>query len=367
MDALPLLESAPDAMVVTDAGGRIRLVNAQAERLFGYRRDELVDQPIEMLVPPWLRERHRGQREGFVRQPLARPMGSGLELFALRKDGSEVPVEISLSPLRSERGILTIVSAIRDISERRRYERALEEKNEALLRANAAKDQFLASMSHELRTPLNAIIGFTGTMLMKLPGPLTADQEKQLHIVQSSARHLLSLINDMLDLAKIESGRADFHSEPVSIGDVAGQVMESLRSLAGDKSIELRADLPEQPLVVITDLRAVRQILLNLTTNAIKYTEAGSISIVVTAQTVDGTRNAVVSVSDTGIGIRAEDAARLFHAFEQLDRSNSRRGEGVGLGLYLSHKLATLLGGSLTFAPTDAGGSTFALSLPLER
>jgi PAS domain S-box-containing protein len=201
-----LLESAPDAMVIVDRNGQIAIVNGQTERLFGYPRAELLGQPIEVLVPSRYHAAHPGHRARFFGDPKFRPMGAGFALLARRRDGSEFPVEISLSPLQTEEG--TLVSAsIRDISERRRVEAALQEQNEALARANLAKDSFLAAMSHELRTPLNAIIGFTGLLLMKLHGPLTADQERQLTMVQSSGKHLLSLINDLLDLARIESGQ----------------------------------------------------------------------------------------------------------------------------------------------------------------
>ena len=172
---LPLLEHAPDATVIVDAAGRMQLINAQTERLFGYYREELIGKPVEMLIPERYHGRHVGERESYYADPRVRPMGVGLELYGLRKDGSEFPVEISLSPVVTRDGTF-VASAIRDVTERKTFERKLQELNTELETAARAKDDFLASMSHELRTPLNAIIGFTGTLLMRLPGPLTTSR-----------------------------------------------------------------------------------------------------------------------------------------------------------------------------------------------
>ena len=354
-----ILEAMPDGIIMVNATGRIVYSNTQAERLFGYDVGQLRGQLIELLLPDRFRAGHIGHRANFFNQPRTRPMGAGLELYGRRQDGTEFPIEISLSPLETEEGTL-VSSAIRDITERKRFDRALQEKNLELAAANQAKDRFLASMSHELRTPLNAIIGFTGTMLMKLPGPLNAEQQRQLRTVQLSATHLLALINDLLDVAKIEAGKRELELVPLDVGLVLTEVTTTLRPQAEDKGLSLTLILPAAVAIGHLDRRALSQIVLNLVTNAIKFTDHGGITISLEqgdAGTID------IRVADTGIGIRPADQTKLFEAFSRVGADKDTQKEGTGLGLHLSQKLAQQMGGRITLHSTYGRGSTFILTL----
>jgi signal transduction histidine kinase len=235
--------------------------------------------------------------------------------------------------------------------------------NHQLEQATLAKDRFLASMSHELRTPLNAIIGFTGTLLMQLPGPLTDEQARQLQIVKSSAKHLLSLLNDLLDLAKIEAGTVELSYEPLAIQEVLKEVAVAMRPLAEAKGINLDIDMPAGDLILRTNRRALNQILINLVGNAIKFTDRGYVRLTVGQRQEPGQRLTEISVMDTGIGIRPEDQAKLFQAFIQIPNLHSYQSEGTGLGLYLSQKLAELLGGRILLQSAEGTGSTFRLCI----
>jgi PAS domain S-box-containing protein len=358
-----LLESTPDGIVMVDPTGHIVMANSQAERLFGYEPGELRGQPVELLLPQGYRHAHVGHRSGYFRQPRKRSMGSGLDLAGLRKDGTEFPVEISLSPLRTEESTF-VMSAIRDISERKRFERALQDKNIELANANAAKDSFLASMSHELRTPLNAIIGFTGTLLMKLPGPLNPAQERQLRTVQTSARHLLALINDLLDVARIEAGKVTLNLAPVDCCAAVEEVVATLQPQAAAKALHLSASLPQAELTLQTDRRLLCQIVINLIGNAIKFTEVGMVEVTLLRGAAADGGGLVLHVADSGVGIAPEDQSKLFGAFSRVSSSRPRNPEGTGLGLHLSQKLAELLGGRIEFESQAGRGSTFSLLLP---
>jgi protein-histidine pros-kinase len=349
-----LLEAAPDAMVIVGRDGRIALINSQMERLFGYPRGELLGQPVDILVPESYRGAHAQHRGNFFRQPRARAMGAGLQLSGRRRDGSEFPLEISLSPLETEEGMF-VSAAIRDATERRRFEQTLHD-------ASRLKSEFLANMSHELRTPLNGIIGFSEFLIDGKAGELNDAQKEFLSDVLASGKHLLRLINDVLDLSKIEAGRMDLVPETFEVAPAVEEVCSIAASVAGGKSITLLRRVSAEVARVHLDRHRFMQILYNLLSNALKFTDAGG-----KVEVQVGQRESALElrVRDTGIGIRAEDVAKLFVEFQQLDSGPTRRHQGTGLGLVLTRRLAELHGGSVQVDSTPGQGSVFTVLLPL--
>ncbi|HEX6272044.1 MAG TPA: PAS domain S-box protein, partial [Polyangiaceae bacterium] len=487
-----LVDSAPDAMIVVDSAGVVLLVNVQAEAMFGYARHELLGQSIDLLVPERFRGGHVRHRAAFVASPKSRPMGSGLELFGRRKDGSEFPIEISLSPLETDAGIL-ISSAIRDVTERKQAEASArlasdrlfsavesihgmlalydaqdrivlcnsawraffgaavpgpivgrthdelvagclaagtfalgketpdaflarcrayhkspvgtldlqtasgeclrlterqtleggivstiwdtteDVKNETALKearalaeaASSAKSEFLSSMSHELRTPLNSILGFAELLQRDKKAPLTAAQKEKLEYVLKGGEHLLHLIDDVLDLSRIESGRVIVSPEPVTVPEVLAEVKATLAPMAERAGVTLSVDtLPPNVPEVIADRTRFSQVLINFGSNAVKYGKRGGRATLTV--TLEDPRFVRVSVSDDGLGIPEEKQDKIFQPFH---RAGQEAGpiEGTGIGLAISKRLTELMNGSVGFRSTPGQGSVFWLDLPVRN
>ena len=484
-----LLDAAPDAMVVVDEDRRIALVNVQTERLFGFPRAELIGQPISTLIPERFRAAHVAHETRFFSKPAARGMGTSRELFGRRKDGTEFPIEVSLSPLRTDAG-LVVSAAIRDISERQQQQAAtrllserlssavesiqdafalfdredrlvlcnsvyrrligetvpgplLGKRYEDLVRAwaqdidfatdssrehfvqdrvasrsgvqtmsfdvrtrdgrnlrvmdrrtadggivktvwdltederraqelreartaaesgSAAKSEFLSSMSHELRTPLNAILGFAQLLQRDRKEPLSERHRQRVDQILSGGEHLLRLIDDILDLSRIESGRVSISIETVGVGEVLDEVKRTLEPMAARQSVTLSVELPlSEAALVSADRTRFVQMLINLGSNAIKYNRSGGrVSFVVSQPAPERVR---VTVVDTGIGVAPEMQDKLFQPFQRAGQETGPV-EGTGIGLVITKRLAAMMAGAVGFQSTVNVGSEFWIDLP---
>jgi PAS domain S-box-containing protein len=369
------VEQSPESIVITDLEARIVYVNDAFIRKTGYGSEEAIGSNPRMLqsgrTPP-------STYEAMWAAVTAGSLWSG-ELFNRRKDGTEYVERASISPLRRSDGRIShYVSVKEDVTEKKlvedelarhrlHLEQLVEERTRELAfardeaqGANLQKSAFLANMSHEIRTPLNAMIGFTDVVLSGAAGPLNGEQSKQLAMVSSASRHLLALINDVLDISKIEAGQLLVECRPLNLSDVVHHAVETLRQAAGVKSLTLAVDLPAQPICALGDQRRVYQVLINLLSNAIKFTECGVV-------TVRGRRcgtQVEITVTDTGVGISFEDQMRLFQPFQQVGQVPTKRHDGIGLGLAISRRLIELQGGSVWVASKPDAGSTFGFALP---
>jgi PAS domain S-box-containing protein len=359
-----LIFSAPDAMVIVSADGDIRLINEQTERLFGWSAARLVGRSVHTLIPARLRVQHDEDMRQYLADPSPRRMGIGRELTALRRDGSEFPVEISIAPLDTEDGML-VSAAIRDVSERQRAEQALAAARDEALAAAAAKSQFVAMVSHEIRTPMNGVIGLTKLLL---DTPLQPVQRRYGESIRASAQALLAIINDILDFSKIEAGKITLTEQDFDLGDLLEQVAHAGAAAARDKAIEIVGYYPpDLPGTAHGDEGRLRQVLLNLVGNAVKFTYHGEIVIRVEPAGAGSTGRPgfEFSVCDTGIGIDAGQISRMFEPFTQADGTTSREFGGTGLGLTISRQLVELLGGSLQVESRPGHGSRFHFTVPL--
>src|SRR5215471_2240237 len=485
-----LLDAAPDAMIVVGGDGRIMRVNVQGERLFGYARAELIGRDLDLLIPERFRKPHSAHVGAYFSAPVTRPMGSGLALFGRHKDGAEIPIEVSLSPVTSSQGT-SVVAAIRDISERKRIEagaklsadrlaaavesiqdcialfdaddrlvlcnsayrflmvesmsgpiigrpyqelldawigtlafsdvvererfraerltsrrdpkgsvdvrtldgrslrvtdrrtadggivktvsdltadlRLAEELRQARVAAEAgsnAKSEFLSSMSHELRTPLNAILGFAQLLQRDKRDPLSERHQQRVGQILKGGEHLLRLIDDILDLSRIEAGRVSISAEPLHVSDVLETVRTTLDAMAVRSGVRLHM-MPVDPAVplILADRTRFAQILMNFGSNAIKYNRPdGSVTFRVTVPKPVAVR---VTVEDTGVGIAAEKQDKLFQPFQRAGQETGPI-EGTGIGLVITKRLAELMNGTVGFSSKEGEGSTFWLEVPAQ-
>ncbi|AYF90209.1 response regulator [Pseudomonas sp. JS3066] len=363
-----VVEASPNAIVLVDTQGRIAMVNRQAEQLFGYSRQEMLDAPVEKLLPEALRESHVAMREGFLRKPEQRRMGSNRELFGQHRDGTMIPLEVGLSPIRAGREVL-VQAVIIDITERRAAEQRLRDQAEQLMLANRYKSEFLANMSHELRTPLNSILILSDQLRQNMVGNLTEKQTRHADIVHRAGSDLLQLINDVLDLAKVEAGRMQLKLEPLNVQDMLAELDGSLRPMAEIKGLRLSTHIQAGvPRVIHSDRVRLHQILRNLLSNALKFTEQGEVELSVELDPSAATDEREVlrfAVRDTGIGIPEDQHDRIFQAFQQIDGSTSRRFGGTGLGLAITRQLVLALDGDITLESVPGRGSRFIVRLPV--
>ncbi len=357
-----LLESAPDGMVIINKDGKISLINAQTERLFGYTREELIGNDVEMLFSQQFQTIDNVNKTGFAANANVRHTEVGMELYVYRKDNTTFPVEISLSPIETEDGVI-ISAAVRDITERKRYEEELRIAKEQAETANSIKSDFVANMSHEIRTPMNAILGFT-----EILGGLITDvkQKNYLTAIQTSGKSLLGLINDILDLSKVEAGKLELEYTAIDPRNVFKEIEQIFSQAIAEKGLKLNIEFDETlPDAVILDEVRLRQILLNLTGNAIKFTDVGCVQLIVKCNHGDDeeTLDLVFIVRDSGIGIPENQRESIFGSFEQQQGQSHAKYGGTGLGLAITKRLIEMMNGEISIASEVDKGSEFHVTL----
>ena len=349
-----MVDAAPIAIIVADCDGRITLANAQGARIFGYAGDELLGRPIESLVPDRFRGTHTGLRSEYLQAMEDRLMGTGPDIYGLRKDGTEVALEIGLHPITTPQGNFTL-AAIVDITERKRAEE-VRLQHDRDLDASQLKSQFVATMSHELRTPLNAIVG-TAELLGTTA--LDARQRAYARTIDASAEALLAVISSILDFSKIEAGKIELETRDFELETLVAAAAGVLAQEVRHRGLTLHTFVdPLIPSVLRGDVGRLRQILLNLVGNAVKFTATGY--VVVRARPIETSSQHVTvefEVRDTGAGISADVIPQLFNPFVQGAASSPH--VGTGLGLSISKRLAELMHGEIGVSSELGVGSVF--------
>jgi len=340
------IDAAPTGMLLMNVGGSMVMVNAAIERLFGYPRAELIGRQVEMLVPERFRTSHPKFRAGFFDSPAVRAMGAGRELYGLRKDGSEMPVEIGLNPLHTSQGEF-VLSSIVDLSQRQEMDR---------LRAD-----FVSTVSHELRTPLTSISGSLGLLQSGALGALPENAAEMVRIAHKNCGRLVRIINDILDFGKLEAGQLVLQIASVPLAHILRQAVEANTGYAAKCEVRLRLEADSADDCVAVDPDRLMQVLTNLLSNAAKFSPAGAEVVV---RMLSGETAMRVEVEDSGPGIPEAFRSRVFEKFAQADSSGTRGFEGTGLGLSIARKLIEAMGGTIGFSTRLGQGTVFTLSLP---
>jgi len=352
-----VLDSLPDAIVIIDPSGNILFANHQVEALFGFGSAEIVGGPVEVLLPERFRHRHVGHRKDYAGNVRVRPMGAGFDLFATRKDGSEFPVEISLSPITLDDNVL-VAAAIRDVTDRKQVEQALKEARREADHANLAKSRFLATASHDLRQPLQTL----GLLSGALRRMISDDETREVVDQQQLAVDAMSrLINALLDISKLESGAIKLELTTFEIGPLFEELRREFAGAANSKGLRFSTDAPRD--LVYSDPALIGQVLRNLISNAIKYTRAGSVEL----RCENCGPKLRIEVRDSGVGIAAEQLPHIFEEFYQVGVSPNSPREGYGLGLSIVQRIDRLLDMKVDVKSVPGVGSEFSVELPIAQ
>lgn len=355
-----VVETAVDGILTIDEQGLVVSANPATESIFGYTEAELIGRNVRMLMPQPYHNEHDQYLKNYLTTHHPKIIGIGREVQGLRKNGEVFPLDLAVSETRTEDGLI-FTGIVRDISEKKQAEELMLQK-EFAERANAAKTEFLSRMSHELRTPLNGVIGFAEFLVDERPGPLNPKQKEYLNDILNSGRHLLNLINDVLDLAKVEAGKMMITPEEFLLGTAIREVCAIIQPLADKKGQTVKSNEDDAGKKVCLDQQKFKQVLYNLVSNAVKFTDDKGVITISTI--IHSSRGLTLTVADTGIGIRPENVERLFAEFEQIDSGVSRRYEGSGLGLALTKKIVELQGGTISVESEFGKGSKFTVKLP---
>jgi PAS domain S-box-containing protein len=339
------VEVCPSGMIVVGGDGAILLVNDEVERLFGYRRDELLGQSIEILLPERLHGKHAHHRHGFAKHPEIRHLGTGRDFNGRRKDGDEFPIEVGLNPIYVD-GEMMVVSAIVDIGERKRLERT--------------QDEFVSTVSHELRTPMTSISASLGLLLAGASDSLPQPAAHLLEIAQANCQRLVRMVNDILEIKKLDAGQMRFHFQRCDARALLEKAVEANHELAGGNGVDIRLDAPPDSIDLYIDPDRFIQVVTNLLSNALKFSPAGEEVVVALEKRGEDVR---IAVRDHGPGIPAEFKPRVFETFAQAESGGRQKG-GSGLGLSIARQIITRMQGQIGFDDAPGGGTVFHVDLP---